>query len=101
MSKFLGMVNLNDIVSGKLECHKGDTFVAESEDSCGRHAFRYSPGFRTGQGEWNNFELLSERITLKECVEAAQIGAGVSDPIDLDEFVYQWHKKLRLKVEGF
>lgn len=55
---YLGTIDPNKIVNKTIPINTGDTFVVESLDSKGCSAYRWMPNFRTGQGVWNDFELL-------------------------------------------
>jgi hypothetical protein len=71
MSRYIGIVDFQAVFAGIVECRDGDTFVVESADCCGCHAYRRSTGFRTGCGIFNNFERLHSGLRTA-CITKAE-----------------------------
>lgn len=73
--RYLGIVNINDVVSKRVSALSGDTFVCETIDRKGAVAYAYEPGCRVGQGHWNDFRLLCTGL-VSRCVAAAESVVG-------------------------
>lgn len=71
--KYLGVIDPNDIVRGKIKAEPGDTFTSESIDNMGVIACQYVPGFKKEVGPargWNNFKVLFKGLRTT-CIDVA------------------------------